>query len=84
MAPKLRDGLLGCMRHGLGCFDVVGRSSGDIVGSRPQNFLRIFRKRRDSTRVDEAPLMDAGRILWRVGFYLPSTSCRFTIGESLL
>ena len=48
------------MRHDQGCFDVVGRSSGGIAGSRPQNFLRIFRKRRDSTRVDEAPLMDAG------------------------
>ncbi len=42
MAPKLRDGPLGCMRHGRGCFDVVGRSSGGIAGSRPQNFLKII------------------------------------------
>jgi len=31
-----------------------------------------------------ALLMDAGRIPRRVGFYLPSTSCRSTIWESLL
>ncbi len=36
------------MRHGLGCFDVVGRSSGGIAGSRPQNLLRIFRKQAES------------------------------------
>jgi len=36
------------MRHGLGRFDVVGRSSGGIVGSHPQNLLRIFRKQAES------------------------------------
>jgi len=36
------------MRHGQGCFDVVGKPSGEIAGSRPQNSLRIFRKQAES------------------------------------
>jgi len=40
-----------------GRFHLAERALGDIVGSLPQNFLRIFRERRES---HEAPLLDAG------------------------
>ena len=39
------------MRHGLGYFDVVGRSSGGIAGSRPQNPLRNFASKRSHMRL---------------------------------